>query len=104
MDFQYEIKGQNLTIFVPGELDHHVASQIQEQADLMISAYRIQNVIFDFEQTEFMDSSGIGVILGRCRNLGFSGGKVKAVHLKSERVRKIFSMAGLYKLVSVEED
>lgn len=36
--------------------------------------------------------------------MGFAGGKVKAVHLKNERVRKIFSMAGLYKLVEVEED
>ena len=58
----------------------------------------------DVYKRQFMDSSGIGVILGRCRNLGFSGGRVKAVHLNSERVRKIFSMAGLYKLVIVEED
>ncbi len=104
MDFQYEVKGHDLTIYVPRELDHHVASQIQETADLMIDTYRIRTVAFDFANTEFMDSSGIGVILGRCRNLGFSGGRVKAVHLNSERVRKIFSMAGLYKLVIVEEN
>ena len=104
MDFQYEVKGASLTIYVPRELDHHVASQIQARADLAVDTYRIQTVIFDFSETEFMDSSGIGVILGRCRNMGFAGGKVKAVHLKNERVRKIFSMAGLYKLVKVEED
>lgn len=103
MECHYEVKDAVLTIYVPQELDHHVASKIQEDADLMIDTYSIRTVIFDFSETVFMDSSGIGVILGRCRNLSFSGGEVKAVNLKSERVKKIFSMAGLYRLVKVEE-
>lgn len=103
MEVQYEVNGNTLTVYVPRELDHHVASRIQQQADLAIDTYRIRTVIFDFTRTEFMDSSGIGVILGRCRNMEFSGGKVRAVHLNNDRVKKIFSMAGLYRLVEVEE-
>ena len=103
MECHYEVKDTVLTIHVPQELDHHVASKIQEDADLMIDTYAIRTVIFDFSETVFMDSSGIGVILGRCRNMSFSGGEVKAVNLNSERVKKIFSMAGLYRLVNVEE-
>lgn len=102
MECHYELKGVCLTVHVPTELDHHVAKSIQEDVDSMIETYGVRTVIFDFENTEFMDSSGIGVILGRCRNLSFSGGKVKAVNLNNERVKRIFSMAGLYKLVEVE--
>lgn len=103
MECHYEIKGFNLTIYVPKELDHHVAKTIQQDADSMIGSYGIRTVIFDFTETEFMDSSGIGVILGRCRNMSFSGGKVKATHLVNPRVKKIFAMTGLYKLIEVEE-
>lgn len=102
MDCHYELKGFCLTIHVPRELDHHVAKSIQEDVDSMIDTYGVRTVIFDFMKTEFMDSSGIGVVLGRCRNLSFSGGKVKAVNLQNQRVRKIFAMAGLNKLVEVE--
>ncbi len=104
MECHYEIKGFCLIIHVPCELDHHVAKTIQQDVDSMIDTYGIRTVIFDFANTEFMDSSGIGVILGRCRNLSFFGGKVKAIHLVNPRVQKIFTMAGLYKLVEVEKE
>ena len=49
----------------------------------------------------FMDSSGIGVIIGRCKNVRFSGGYVKAVHL-NEQIRRIFQLSGLRKIMEVE--
>lgn len=104
MNCHYELKGFCLIVHVPTELDHHVAKSIQEDVDSMISTYGVRTVVFDFENTEFMDSSGIGVILGRCRNLSFSGGKVKAVNLVNDRVKKIFAMAGLHKVIQVEKD
>lgn len=103
MNSHYEIKGSNLIIYVPKDLDHHVAKEIQQDVDSMIDAYGIRQVIFDFKETEFMDSSGIGVLLGRCRKMHFLNGKVKASNLQNHRVRKIFSMAGLYQLLEVEE-
>ena len=104
MECHYEVKEQNLTVYVPEELDHHVAKKIQEDVDLMIDMYSIRCVIFDFSATDFMDSSGIGVLLGRCRKLKFTGGEVAAVNLKSKRVQKIFSMSGLHQLIRVEEE
>lgn len=103
MECQYEVKNDQLTVRVPAELDHHVARSMQEAIDGRILTYGIRIVVFDFAKTEFMDSSGIGVILGRCRNLSFSGGTVKAIHLTDRRVQKIFAMAGLNTLVEVEE-
>lgn len=101
MECEYQIKGNTLRIVVPQELDHHVASQIQEETDLLANTYYIRNIVFDFKRTEFMDSSGIGVILGRYKNIKFSGGKVTAENL-NERMQKIFVMSGLEHLIQEE--
>lgn len=101
MECRYELKGNTLKILVPRELDHHVAGQIQQEADLLVDTYFIRNVIFDFSGTDFMDSSGIGVVLGRYKNLKFSGGCVQAQNL-NERIRKIFVMSGMESLISEE--
>ena len=86
---------------MPKEVDHHNAEQLKKEADLLIGAYHIQKLIFDFAGTEFMDSSGIGVILGRYKNMKLSGGHVYAVHL-NERMKKIFAMSGMEHLIGEE--
>ena len=101
MECEYQIKGNTLRIVVPQELDDHVASQIQEETDLLANTYYIRNIVFDFKRTEFIDSSGIGVILGRYKNMKFSGGKVTAENL-NERMQKIFVMSGLEHLIQEE--
>ena len=98
MECKYELNGNTLRIHVPRELDHHIAGQIREEADLLVDTYYIRKVVFDFSKTDFMDSSGIGVILGRYKNLKFSGGSVEAENL-NERIRKIFVMSGLENLI-----
>ena len=99
MECQYELNGHILKILVPKELDHHVAGQIQREADMLVDTYFIRKVVFDFSKTDFMDSSGIGVILGRYKNLKFAGGSVEAQNL-NERIRKIFVMSGLDGLIN----
>lgn len=101
MEHHYELKDGCLIISVPRELDHHQASQMKAEADLLIEAYHVRKLVFDFAGTEFMDSSGIGVIIGRCRNMGFSGGEVSAKNL-NDRLRKIFVVSGLHKLMKTE--
>lgn len=97
-----ELKEGALVIYIPRELDHHEASRVKMEADMMIDAYHVRKLIFDFSQTEFMDSSGIGVIIGRCRNLRYSGGEVCAVNLNG-RIEKIFRVSGLHTLIKVDE-
>ena len=99
---KYEVQENCLTIFLPGELDHHNAEEIRKRSDYLIDQNHIRYVIFDFTDTTFMDSSGIGVIIGRCKNLGYSGGDVSACHL-NERVDKIFTVSGLKKIIQVKE-
>ena len=102
MHENYSRRGDLLTVKMPKELDHHVASGLCTELDFLIDSYGIRRLVFDFENTEFMDSSGIGVIIGRCKNLGYSGGDVSACHL-NERVDKIFTVSGLKKIIQVKE-
>ena len=69
----------------------------------MIEKNHIRYVIFDFEETNFMDSSGIGVIMGRYKRLYMLGGEVCAVHT-SERMRKILTMSGVTKIMQIYEE
>ena len=103
MEYKFEMQEGRLKVSVPRELDHHLATQLKEEADLLIDAYRVKKLVFDFSNTEFMDSSGIGVLIGRSRNLRFAGGEVVAIHL-SPRVEQIFRLSGLHQMIRVEDE
>ena len=101
MKSQYIMEKGCLVVYVPRELDHHQADSIRTETDLLIDTYHVRHLVFDFTETEFMDSSGIGVIIGRCKSMGFSGGEVAATNM-NERVKKIFMVSGLQKLIRVD--
>ena len=100
MQTKYELEELGLAVWVPKELDHHHADILRAEVEMLIHIYRAKNVIFDFQETVFMDSSGIGVLIGRCRNLGFCNGIVYARNLNS-RIEKIFNAGGLGKIIYV---
>lgn len=100
MESLFKVRGTSLTIFVPQELDHHNAEMIRTGADRIIESQNIRGVIFDFAETQFMDSSGIGVIMGRYKNLRFMGGKVIAINV-SDRIHRILTLSGIYKIVDI---
>lgn len=78
MIFQYELKDNSLRVMVPKELDHHSSIDLRSQTDMLLQTYHVKNLVFDFKDTEFMDSSGIGMMIGRCKNMDFTGGEVRA--------------------------
>ncbi|MEF9945459.1 MAG: anti-sigma factor antagonist [Lachnospiraceae bacterium] len=100
---KYQIQENCLTIYLPGELDHHNAEEIRKEADQMIERKHIKYIIFDFGHTNFMDSSGIGVIMGRYKLLHLLGGEVWAVHA-GERMQKILKMSGVTKIMKMVEE
>jgi len=99
---RYEVRGHALIYYMPKELDHHVAQTLCKELDMLIEAFSINQLEMDFAQTEFMDSSGIGVIIGRNKTMQFRGGKLLASHM-SERIGNIFRATGLQKIVEVKE-
>ncbi len=94
----YEINQRCLVIRLNGELDHHNALYIREKADKLIERNHIKHIIFDFTGAAFMDSAGIGVIMGRYKKVIFIGGKI-AVASVSTTVDRIFRLSGLYKII-----
>lgn len=94
----FEIVNKCLVIKLMEELDHHNALTIREQSDKLISGKNIKDIVFDFTGSDFMDSSGIGVIMGRYKKIIFTGGKV-AVTGVNQSVDRIFRLSGLYKII-----
>ena len=100
---KYQVQENCLTIFLPNELDHHNAEEIRNRADRLIEEHQIKCVIFDFLDTNFMDSSGIGVIMGRYKLVYLIGGEVWAVHT-NERIKKILTMSGVTRIIQIYEE
>ena len=100
--FTYEPRGQMLVIHLPRELDHHNCRNLKYETDLLLAENYITRLVFDFSDTCFMDSSGIGVLAGRYRKISCFGGKVYVIHA-DERIRKILQMSGLTDLVEIME-
>ena len=103
MEVLYEVRGRNLLIYLPEELDHHNAKIITEQSDWYIISNKIQNIIFNFKRTKFMDSSGIGVIMGRYKTICLLGGEIWAVHA-NKRIQKILTLSGMTKIMQIYEE
>ena len=100
---QFKVIDDYLCIKMPKEVDHHNAGNITQQADEMICRSEVKNLIFDFSDTEFMDSSGVGIILGRYKKITCFHGKVYAIHANMQ-IRKILHMSGLQRIIEILEE
>ena len=103
MEENFKVIENYLMVKMPEEVDHHKSVYISKTADEYIMKEGVGNVVFDFEDTRFMDSSGIGVIMGRYRRIFMLGGEVCAVHV-NERMRKILTMSGVTKIMQIYEE
>ncbi|MBQ8547894.1 MAG: anti-sigma factor antagonist [Lachnospiraceae bacterium] len=99
---EYELRGDILVIHLKADLDHHTAVAVRESADSLLARSHAKHILFDFTGVEFMDSSGIGVIMGRYRQVIFQGGRVGVMGVGSN-VDRIFKVSGLYKIVEQYE-
>lgn len=96
----YAIIENYLMIRMPEEVDHHKAADICHTADSYITHSKVENVVFDFEDTHFMDSSGIGIIMGRYKKISCFGGKVYVIHA-DQRIRRMLAASGMLKIVTI---
>ncbi len=95
---RHTLRGQTLTVYLSGELDHHSASQIRQELDALIRDSRARRLVLDLSSLTFMDSSGIGVILGRYNQMARRGGSL-AVRRPSSQINRIFDLSGVYQIV-----
>ena len=85
------------------EIDHHQVEKIRDKVDYDISRLRPSKVVFDFKGVKFMDSAGIGFILGRYKTVDLYDGKIEIINV-GEKIRKIFEMSGILKIIPVREE
>ncbi len=97
---EFQVIDNCLMVRLPKEVDHHLAGYICENADQYIVRENVSNVVFDFEDTRFMDSSGIGIIMGRYKKIACFGGRVYAIHA-DRQIQRILKISGLTRIVEI---
>ena len=99
-----EINYTNHTLYIKlnGDIDHHTAKYIREEIDRELYKYQPNTVIMELSAVDFMDSSGLGLILGRYTKVNLLGGVLKVAN-PNERIEEILRMAGTDKLIPIEK-
>ncbi len=98
----HTLSGSELTVRITGEIDHHSARVIRRKIDESLYYYRPKTVALDLSEVSFMDSSGLGLILGRFTLARELGGVLRIVD-PSENVSKVLDLAGTGRLVTIEK-
>ncbi len=102
MNVRIKREGNILIVSLEGELDHHSADNIRRKIDSALLGNVCRHVIFDFTELTFMDSSGIGMLMGRNKNVEILGGKAWIVC--SGTVEKLLSMSGVFNYIKKADD
>jgi len=96
------VKGNILLVRLKGELDHHEANELKKIWQLEIEEHRIQHVVLNLQDLDFMDSSGLGVILGRYKEIKQVDGEMVICAI-SPTVKRLFEMSGLFKIMQLAQ-
>ncbi len=92
----------HITALLSGEIDHHCAVEIRECIDSAVKIVRPNTLTLDFSGVTFMDSSGVGLVMGRYKLMSFFGGAVILRNV-AERYERIFKLSGIEKIATFEE-
>ena len=100
MEVEYEREQKTLKISITEEIDHYWADKLRRRIDNEITRYMPRKTIFDFNRVTFMDSAGIGMIIGRYKMMKLIGGELE-IRNANESVDKILEMSGIKKIVKL---
>ena len=100
MEAAYRKEADCMIVPMPREVDHHVAGNMSREIDLLAESWHVHRIVFDFAGTDFMDSSGIGLLMGRYRALGMSGKWVQVINVNSH-IAKLLRLSGVGKYIEI---
>lgn len=100
MDVNYDNNEKILTFKLTEEIDHHTTEIIRRRADYEIQRRIPRKAIFDFSSVSFMDSAGIGMIIGRYKLLSMLGGTLEIKNV-APSVERILKMSGILKIINI---
>ena len=101
MSVRINMSDTEITVYLSGEIDHHNATDLRAEIDAAIERIEPSLLILDFRDVTFMDSSGIGLVMGRYRLITPYGGKIKITSANSQII-KVMKLAGLDKLANID--
>ena len=102
-NIETSLNGTELTVKILGEIDHHSAKMLRERIDEALYYHRSKSVALDLSQVSFMDSSGLGLILGRFTLARELGGVLRVLN-PNESVSRVLELAGTGRLIKIETD
>lgn len=102
MAIEINVTGEVVTAYLKGELDHHTAREMRETIDNAVELNMPTLLILDFGGISFMDSSGIGLVMGRYRNLLKTGAELHITGA-APNIYKVMKLAGLERLAKITE-
>ena len=94
----YKVRGTVLYAFMPREVDHHSSLELKTDIAKVRTERPVTCLVFDFSKTDFMDSAGIGMLLGRYKEMAAMGGTVYVRNV-SPRVKRILEMSGICRII-----
>lgn len=103
LNINLETKDNVLLVRLKGELDHHTAENLREKVSEIIEKNKIHHIVLNLQGLTFMDSSGLGVILGRYKQIQSQGGEMVVCSI-SPPVKRLFDMSGLFKIIRLVDD
>ena len=99
-DYIYMVSGNNLVISLNAELDHHLAEEMRQVIDDVIDKRGVTHIVFDFTKVDFMDSAGIGLLIGRYKLAKMLGG-VAEITNTSKSIEKVLEMSGITRIIPI---
>ncbi len=103
LNIKFTNKGNTLIAAIFGELDHHTALYMRQKLDSELIRSTIKNLVMDFSNVSFMDSSGIGVIIGRYKNVKNLNGSLVITNISSH-IKRILEMSGILSIIPIYEN
>jgi stage II sporulation protein AA (anti-sigma F factor antagonist) len=100
MYLEFDKNGDKLVVYMMGELDHHSAEEVRNKIDDRIDREKLNKLVMDFSGVTFMDSSGIGVVIGRYKKLSLKNGTV-CVAKANDTVKRVFELSGMFKIIKL---
>ena len=100
MEIKFDKYEHTLVVSLKGDIDHHTAEIIKTAILKKTMSCPCRNIVFDLSGVSFMDSSGIGMIIGRYKEAEMLGGQVYAMGI-SPKLKSIFEISGLHKIIKV---
>jgi len=98
MELLFKKKQKTIIILISGEIDHHTSKMLRTQTENALTQLGGRHIIYGFEQVTFMDSSGIGMLIGRYKQLHALGGRI-AIANATGKIKEIIQLSGLTKII-----